>query len=71
MGDLRISRLADLLVNYSVSVGVGDWTMITGDVSALPLIREVYQAVLLAGGHPQTLITDERQTSDAPPERHR
>lgn len=62
LGDTRISSLADLLVNYSVRVGVGDWTLITGDVTALPLIREVYACVLQAGGHPQTLITDERLT---------
>ncbi|MGA9191626.1 MAG: aminopeptidase [Anaerolineales bacterium] len=59
LGDPRISRMADLLVNYSVRVGGGDWTLIAGDISALPLIREVHRSVLMAGGHPQILITDE------------
>jgi len=60
LGDSRIARLADLLVNYSVRVRVGDWTLVSGDVSALPLIREVHLAVLQAGGHPHVRLTDER-----------
>ncbi len=59
MGDLRIQRLADILVNYSTSVQPGEWVGILGDVAALPLIREVYDAVVKAGGNPSLMLTDE------------
>jgi aminopeptidase len=62
--DTRLTRLADLLVNYSVEVGVGEWALIAGDVSALPLIREVHRAVIEAGGRPQVVIRDEHLALD-------
>ena len=54
MKDPRISKLADILVNYSVAVQPGDWVVIQGDVLTMPMIEEIYRFVLLAGGHPQT-----------------
>lgn len=72
MSDLRLQRLADVLVNYSTRVQPGDWVGILGDVAALPGLREVYYAVLKAGGNPTLLISDEtmsrafyRDASDA------
>jgi aminopeptidase len=59
MKDPRLARLADLLVNYSVELKPGEWTMIGADVVALPLAREVYRAVLEAGGHPVMRLGDE------------
>lgn len=59
MNDIRLKRLADVLVNYSVSIKPGDWTVISGDATALPALRLVYQAVLEAGGNPSLMITDE------------
>lgn len=58
MGDIRMKRQADLLVNYSVGVQKGDWVGILGDVSVLPALREVYKAVLAAGGNPSLLLND-------------
>ncbi|GAB1422109.1 aminopeptidase [Anaerolineales bacterium] len=59
MVDSRLSKLADLMVHYSVSVKPGDWVGIIGDVSALPGIREVYKTVLDAGGNPSVFFSDE------------
>ena len=56
MKDPRLSKLADLLVNYSVKVQPGDWVLITGHTVAEPLVSEVLRAVLQAGGNPQILI---------------
>jgi aminopeptidase len=50
MKDPRIDKLADLLVNYSVSVKPGETVAITGDTDAEPLIKAVFKHVLQAGG---------------------
>ncbi len=57
MTDLRIEKLADVLVNYSVAVRPGDKVMVQGDVLAAPLLRTVYAKVLQAGGHPLMLAS--------------
>ena len=59
MTDLRMKRLANLLVNYGVSVKPGDWVGIFGDAAALSGLRLIYEAVLAAGGHPVVNISDE------------
>ena len=50
--DPRIEKLADLLVNYSVTVRPGDKVVITGEAIAEPLLKAIYTRVLQAGGHP-------------------
>ena len=52
MADLRVEKLAELLVNYSVGVKKGDKVAIQGGGAATPLLRAVYKQVLLAGGLP-------------------
>ena len=60
MSDLRRQKLAQLLVNYSTRVQPGDWVGILGDCNGLPILRDVYEAVIDAGGHPTLIIEDER-----------
>lgn len=62
MADVRQQRLANLLVNYSTEVQAGEWVGILGDVNALPLLRDVYDAVIEAGGYPTLLLSDEYMT---------
>jgi aminopeptidase len=62
MIDPRMKKLADVLVNYSVKVKPGELTVVTGEVSALPLLREVYIKVLQAGGNPVPLLLDDEIT---------
>jgi aminopeptidase len=60
MVDIRLQRLAAVLVNYSTRVQPGEWVGILGDVAVLPALREVYAAVLRAGGNPSLMISDEQ-----------
>ncbi len=62
MTDVRLKRLADILVNYSTGVKAGDWVGILGDVSVLPVLREVFKSVLQAGGHPSLMLSDDYMT---------
>ena len=64
MTDIRMQRLANLLVNYCTEVKPGDWVGILGDVLTLPVLREVYTEVLKAGGYPHLIMSDERMARD-------
>lgn len=52
MTDPRLQLLARVLTQYSVKVQPGHLVRISGPAIAAPLIVEVYQAALQAGGHP-------------------
>ncbi len=54
--DIRIEKLADLLVNYSVEVRPEQKVLIRGESLAEPLIKAVYREVLQAGGYPFVLV---------------
>ncbi|AZR72292.1 hypothetical protein BBF96_02105 [Anoxybacter fermentans] len=57
MGDPRIEKLADILVNYSVEVKEGERVLISGSILARPLIEEIVKKVAQAGAEPVTRIT--------------
>jgi aminopeptidase len=57
MADLRVEKLADVLVSYSTKVKPGDKVLVQGDTLAEPLIKAVYAKVLQAGGLPMTLLS--------------
>jgi aminopeptidase len=57
MADPRVTKLADLLVRYSVDVRPGDKVLVNGSSTAALLLQEVYAAVLRAGGHPLMLVS--------------
>jgi aminopeptidase len=59
MFDLRLERLADVLVNYSVAIRKGDAVSIHGNTAADPLVLCIYRAVLKAGGHPWVRLAPE------------
>jgi aminopeptidase len=50
------SKLARLVVQYSVDVQKGETVVIAGSTEAIPLMNELYREVLRAGGHPFTKI---------------
>jgi aminopeptidase len=52
MTDLRIEKLAQLLVTYSADVKAGNKVVIGGEVTSAPLLREIYRQVLLHGAFP-------------------
>src|SRR6266852_3389360 len=51
--DSRLTRLAQILVRYSLDVQPGNLVAIHGGIEATPLLLEVYRETLRAGGHPQ------------------
>lgn len=57
MHDPRLTKLADVLVNYSIGVKPGQLVSLTGPDIGSPLILELARAVLKAGGNPITRIT--------------
>ncbi|MGC9400388.1 MAG: aminopeptidase [Anaerolineae bacterium] len=55
--DIRTERLARLLVEYSVKVQPGERVVIRAPSTAAPLVRAVYEQVLLQGGYPFLHLT--------------
>ena len=62
MSDTRRKRLARLLVEYSTEVQAGQWVGILGNFGALPLLRDIHEAVIDAGAFPSLFIDDERMS---------
>jgi aminopeptidase len=52
MPDIRHTRLADVLINYSVNVKPGDRVAIFTQPPAMSLVEEIYRKILQAGGFP-------------------
>ncbi len=64
MSDPRQTKLAATLVHYCTAVQPGDWVLVRGHVTALPLLEEVVSQVLEAGGNP-TIMLDADETESA------
>jgi aminopeptidase len=58
--DPRTTKLAEILVNYSIGVQPGEWVVVRGSVGGLPLINEVVRLAIEAGGYVDTIIQDEQ-----------
>ncbi len=56
MVDPQVRKLADLLVNYSIQLKRHQTLLISADMAAAPLIREVYLAAIRRGAHVETAI---------------
>lgn len=56
MADVRIERLADLVISYSLGVKKNELVQIAGDVSAEPFIRETIRLALNKGAHVMTRV---------------
>ncbi len=50
--DLRIQKLAKLLVNYSIFAKPNENIILSGSTEAEPLLLAVYKEIILAGAHP-------------------
>jgi aminopeptidase len=57
MPDVRVTRMAKLLVEYSASIKSGDLVLIEAEPVAEPLVRELAKQVLQAGAYPQILLS--------------
>lgn len=56
MRDIRLNKLAKLLVNYSTQVKPGDFVLVQCDDVATPWMVEVVKEAVKAGAHVETLI---------------
>jgi aminopeptidase len=63
MSDLRVEKMALILVDYSTAVKPGERVMIEATTAAEPLVRAVYRRVLELGGNPHILmsLTDQEE----------
>ena len=56
MIDPRLEKFAHILINHSLGIKKGDLFVISGGISAVPLIKEVYKQSLKKGAHPYVRI---------------
>jgi aminopeptidase len=56
MADVRIEKLADILVDHSTRIQPGDRVAIEATTAAIPLVRALYARILERGGHPHLLL---------------
>ena len=56
MSDIRLQRLAQVLVRYSLGVKKGDRLAILSSPDSAPLIQEVVREAIRAGAYPETFI---------------
>lgn len=59
MRDPRLTKLAEVLVNYSVGVKPGQLVRLSGPPVAQPLILELYRETVKAGGNPMVRMAPE------------
>ena len=64
MADIRIKKLAEMLVHYSVSVQRKQRVLIEYDDLAAPLAREIYREVLKIGAYPYLLARPSWKNED-------
>ncbi|WIV11484.1 aminopeptidase [Proteiniborus sp. MB09-C3] len=53
MRDIRLQKLAHLIINYSLNIKKGEYLQITGGVATGPLLMELYREALRAGAYPE------------------
>lgn len=51
MHDVRLEKMAQVIVNYSLSVKPGDLVWMLGEISGMPLFDALYETLIKAGAH--------------------
>lgn len=59
MADIRLNKLAKLLVNYSTEVKPGDFVFVMSDEVASPWMVEVVKEAVKAGAHVETMLNSQ------------
>lgn len=59
MNDIRLNRLAKLLVNYSTEIKNGEFVFVYGEEVATPWMVEVVKEAVKAGAHVETLLNSQ------------
>lgn len=57
MRDVRLEKLAQVLVDYSIEAGEGDQVLLSAEVGAEPLVRELYARLLRVGAFPVVQVS--------------
>src|SRR5437879_3247011 len=57
MADIRLQRMAQVLVHYSLNIKKGDRLAIMTGPQAAPLVREVVREAVRAGAFPETFVS--------------
>lgn len=57
MKDVRLQRLAGLIVGYSLEVRKGEYVFVQGNNVTEPLLRELYREILRCGAYPEIKVT--------------
>lgn len=53
MRDIRLQKLAHLIINYSLNIKKGEYLQIRGSVVTEPLLKELYREALKVGAYPE------------------
>lgn len=53
MKDIRLQKLAHLIINYSLDIKKGEYLQISGSVVTEPLLKELYREALKVGAYPE------------------
>jgi len=56
MRDIRLQKLANLMINYSLAVKKGEYIHLSGSTVTEPLLRELYREVLKAGAYAEIVL---------------
>jgi len=56
MADIRVQKLAEIIVDYSTQIKPGDRVAIEATTAAEPLVRALYGRILEREGHPHLLL---------------
>ncbi|MEM5774990.1 MAG: aminopeptidase, partial [Anaerolineaceae bacterium] len=59
MSDPRQTNLADILVNYCVKARPKQWVAVVGNIIAEPLVNDIQEKIVQAGGYPAALFFSE------------
>lgn len=57
MKDIRLQKLAKLIINYSLNIKKGEYLQITGNAITEPLMKELYREALKVGAYPEVTPT--------------
>ncbi|MFA9397879.1 MAG: aminopeptidase [Clostridiaceae bacterium] len=59
MSDIRLNKLAKLLVNYSTKIKKGDFVFVSCEDVASPFMTEIVKEATIAGAHVETILTSQ------------
>ncbi len=56
MRDPRLTKMAQVIVHYSLKVQPGNLIWMTGELGGLPLMEALYEQLVIAGAHVKTTL---------------